>query len=61
MAALSGVSAGIQGLTGLVGFAFYFLAVLGFWGLLLLKAGRNWDKYFVSRQSLLTNGFMGGL
>ncbi|KAL5284987.1 EMC6 family protein [Megaselia abdita] len=61
MAALSGISAGIQGLTGLIGFAFYFLAVLGFWGLLLMKAGGQWKKYFVNRQSLLTNGFMGGL
>lgn len=29
--------------------------------LILLKAGTDWEKYFVSRKSLLTGGFIGGL
>ncbi|XP_055852883.1 ER membrane protein complex subunit 6 [Episyrphus balteatus] len=61
MAALSGCSAGILGLTGILGFMLYLIAVLGLWCLLLLKSGTQWKKYFISRQSLLTNGFLGGL
>lgn len=53
--------AGIMGLTGILGFLFYFVAVLGLWCMLLLKSGANWQKYFISRRSLLTSGFMGGL
>jgi hypothetical protein len=29
--------------------------------LILLKAGSNWKKYFISRRTLLTNGFFGSL
>ena len=29
--------------------------------LLLLKAGPQWEKYFTSRSSLLSNGLSGGL
>uniref|UniRef100_A0A1L8D8R7 ER membrane protein complex subunit 6 n=2 Tax=Nyssomyia neivai TaxID=330878 RepID=A0A1L8D8R7_9DIPT len=61
MAALSGSTAGILGLTGIIGFLFYLFAVFGLWFLLLSKSGTNWQKYFISRRSLLTNGFMGGL
>uniref|UniRef100_T1E3A5 ER membrane protein complex subunit 6 n=1 Tax=Psorophora albipes TaxID=869069 RepID=T1E3A5_9DIPT len=61
MAALSGSTAGVLGLTGILGFLFYVFAVLGLWCLLLLKSGSNWQKYFISRKSLLTNGFLGGL
>ena len=61
MAALSGSTAGLFGLTGLYGFCFYFLAVFGLWVMLLAKAGTQWKKYFVNRSSLLTNGFFGGL
>lgn len=55
------VHSGIMGLTGILGFLFYLVAVFGLWFLLLLKSGSNWQKYFISRKSLLTNGFMGGL
>jgi len=61
MAALSGSTAGIIGLTGLWGFTFYILSVLGLWTLLMAKAGANWSKFFISRRAILTNGFMGGL
>ncbi|XP_031633241.1 ER membrane protein complex subunit 6 [Contarinia nasturtii] len=61
MAALSGSTAGIMGLTGIIGFLFYLVSVLGLWCLLLLKTGSNWKKFFINRQSLLTNGFLGGL
>uniref|UniRef100_A0A6M2DIK7 ER membrane protein complex subunit 6 n=1 Tax=Xenopsylla cheopis TaxID=163159 RepID=A0A6M2DIK7_XENCH len=61
MSALSGGTAGILGLTSFYGFGFYLLAVFGLWALLLWKAGSNWQKYFVCRRSLLTNGFLGGL
>lgn len=52
---------GIMGLTGIIGFLFYLVSVFGLWFLLLLKAGSNWKKYFINRQSLLTSGFLGGL
>lgn len=61
MAALSGCTAGMLGFTGLYGAAFYILAVTGLWGMLLLKAGSDWQEYFVSRKALLTNGFFGQL
>lgn len=53
--------AGIMGLTGILGFLFYVVAVVGLWVLLLLKSGANWQKYFINRKSLLTNGFLAGL
>lgn len=52
---------GILGLTGIIGFLFYVFAVFGLWFLLLLKSGANWQKYFITRRSLLTNNFLGGL
>uniref|UniRef100_A0A1B6DAU0 ER membrane protein complex subunit 6 n=1 Tax=Clastoptera arizonana TaxID=38151 RepID=A0A1B6DAU0_9HEMI len=61
MAALSGGTAGLLGLTGFYGFGFYVFAVLGLWVLLLLKAGSQWQKYFINRRILLSNGFFGGL
>lgn len=61
MAALSGSTAGVLGLTGLYGFAFYVFAVVILWIMFMLKTGANWHKFHVSRQSLLTNGFFGAL
>jgi len=59
LAALSGSTAGILGLSTLYGFGFYVISVLVLWLMMLWKAGVNWKKYFVSRQQLLTNGFFG--
>ncbi|KAK7790821.1 hypothetical protein R5R35_008602 [Gryllus longicercus] len=61
MAALSGATAGLLGLTGFYGFGFYVFAVIGLWCLILFKAGAHWEKYFISRRALLTSGFFGGL
>ncbi|XP_067628523.1 ER membrane protein complex subunit 6 [Eurosta solidaginis] len=61
MAALSGCAAGILGLNGLLGFLFYFLAVFVLWLMILAKCGTQWRKFFINRQSLLTNNFLGGL
>ncbi|XP_071455338.1 ER membrane protein complex subunit 6 [Hetaerina americana] len=61
MAALSGGTAGLLGLTSFYGFAFYVFAVVGLWGLILVKAGSQWKKYFISRKTILTHGFFGGL
>ncbi|XP_050536265.1 ER membrane protein complex subunit 6 isoform X2 [Daktulosphaira vitifoliae] len=61
MSALSGSTAGILGLTGLSGFIFYIFSVFMLWGLLLFKAGKCWQKYFLNRHSLLTGGFFSGL
>jgi ER membrane protein complex subunit 6 len=59
--ALAGITAGILGLTGLLGFIFYIAALLAFFGLLVFKTGSNWKDYFMNRNVLLTNGFLGGL
>jgi len=63
VAALSGSCAGIIGLTGISGFAFYFLSAVILWLMVLYKAGFNdkWKKYFRQRKILLTNGIFDGL
>ncbi|KFQ76319.1 ER membrane protein complex subunit 6 [Phaethon lepturus] len=64
VSALSGATAGGPGLTGppgLHGFIFYFLASVLLSVLLVLKAGRRWNKYFKSRRPLFTGGLIGGL
>jgi len=60
-AVFSGMGAGILGLTNLYGFGFYFVAIIGLWLILIAKAGTNYQSYFTSRRSLLTNGFFGSL
>ncbi|KAF7253004.1 hypothetical protein EG68_08804 [Paragonimus skrjabini miyazakii] len=61
VAAISGCTAGILGLTGLLGFMFYFLAH-GFLSFLLLqKTGAAWNKYFLQRSSLTYGGIWGEL
>lgn len=59
--ALSGSCAGILGLTGIVGFGFYFVSALMLWLMILYKAGDDSKKYFRQRQILLTNGILDGL
>ncbi|XP_076057112.1 ER membrane protein complex subunit 6 [Oratosquilla oratoria] len=61
MAALSGCTAGLLGLTALYGFLFFFVAVVVLWLMLLMKAGAQWQQYFVSRKALLTSGIFSGL
>ncbi|KAH8382426.1 hypothetical protein KR009_003497 [Drosophila setifemur] len=52
---------GILGLSGTLGFLFYFLSVFVLWILVLAKSGTQWRKFFINRRNLLTNQFMGGL
>ncbi|ESP00083.1 hypothetical protein LOTGIDRAFT_231007 [Lottia gigantea] len=61
MACLGGASAGILGLTGLYGFAFYFITSILFSVMVLIKAGSRWNNFFVSRKILFTNGLLGAL
>lgn len=61
MSALSGCTAGVLGLTSLYGFAFYFIMAILLWFLVLAKAGAEWNKFFVSRTSILTSGLFGGI
>ncbi|KAH8414618.1 hypothetical protein KR215_010370 [Drosophila sulfurigaster] len=61
MAAISGCAAGILGLSGTLGFLFYFVSVFVLWLMVLAKSGIQWRKYFINRRNLLTNQFMGGL
>ena len=64
ISALSGVTAGILGLTGLYGFIFYVICALGlFVGLVLKSGGRksHSKQYFLSRKQLLYSGQFGAL
>ena len=61
MAALSGSTAGILGLTALNGFAFFLLMILVLWFMIMASAGKNWNRYFLSRTAIITNGFFGAL
>ncbi|KFO10341.1 ER membrane protein complex subunit 6 [Balearica regulorum gibbericeps] len=58
VSALSGATAGVKKKHG---FIFYFLASVLLSVLLVLKAGRRWNKYFKSRRPLFTGGLIGGL
>ncbi|XP_019867237.1 ER membrane protein complex subunit 6 [Aethina tumida] len=62
MAALSGCTAGLLGLTGLYGAFFFVFSVVSLWLMVLGKAGfSTWNKYFISRKPLLTNSIYGQL
>lgn len=61
MSALSGCAAGMLGLTSLWGFAFYVVMNVLLWVMILMKAGPEWNKYFTSRQSILTGGLFNGI
>ncbi|VEL43269.1 unnamed protein product [Protopolystoma xenopodis] len=59
IAAISGCTAGILGLTGLMGFLFYLLTSCILSLLMMQKAGSNWRKYFLQKSSLLIHGIFG--
>lgn len=56
-----GATSGTLGLTGIKGFVFYFVMSMALSAMLYFKAGTNWNKYFLSRRSLWTDGILGGL
>merc|ERR1712168_272347 len=56
LAVIPGSAAGILGLTGLYGFAFYVLASFIMSMLLALKTQSKCDRYFLSKWHVLTNG-----
>lgn len=58
---VAGCTAGILGLTGFSGFGFYILASMLMTVILLVKAGSQWRKYFLSRRSLWWDGLLGGI
>jgi len=61
VAAISGATAGILGLTGLYGFGFFILYSILFSILLAIKAGTSWNKYFTTRRAIWFDGILGGL
>ncbi|XP_059157727.1 ER membrane protein complex subunit 6-like [Physella acuta] len=61
ISALSGATAGIMGLTSLWGFIFYFITAAMLSVFLLLKAGSQWNSFFMTRRVLFSNGLFGGL
>ena len=60
-AVIAGAAAGIMGLTGLYGFAFFILFSVILSAILSMKAGRDWNKYFTTRRQLWIDGVVGGL
>ena len=60
-AVIAGAAAGIMGLTGLYGFAFFTLFSIALSMILSMKAGRDWDKYFTTKRQLWLDGVVGGL
>eukprot|EP00111_Clytia_hemisphaerica_P021168 TCONS_00062359-protein len=61
LAFVSGSAAGILGLTGLNGFFFYMIASIFMSVLLGLKTQSQWDRYFLSKWHVWTNGIFGEL
>ncbi|KAG5885155.1 hypothetical protein JTB14_037604 [Gonioctena quinquepunctata] len=60
VAAVSGCTAGVLGLTSVYGALFFIFAATSFWFMVLSKAGiDSWKSYFISRKSLLLNGLLG--
>lgn len=60
-AVIAGAAAGIMGLTGLYGFAFFILFSVALSVVLSMKAGRDWTKYFTTKRQLWMDGVLGGL
>jgi len=61
MTALAGAAAGILGLKGWAGFAFYPVVWFTLAALFLLKTGWRPTAYFKSPYTVLTEGMLGGL
>lgn len=61
MSALAGCTAGILGLYSIYGFVFYFLMAGILWLFVLLKTGKDFDKYFHSKTQVLTGSLGSGL
>lgn len=61
MSALSGCAAGIMGLTGLYGFAFYFVFSFILSILIVFYLGRNVDNFFLSKKNIFTGTLWSGL
>lgn len=61
IAVISGVTAGILGLTGIYGFALYIVYSLALSIILAIKVGSNWSIYFPTWRSVWIDGVLGGL
>ncbi|KAL7074560.1 hypothetical protein ACQ4LE_006429 [Meloidogyne hapla] len=59
--AVSGIASGILGLTGIIGFVFYFVCVLIQALIWDYKAGFQWTSFFTKRSLLVGHSLIGGL
>uniref|UniRef100_A0A915KB06 ER membrane protein complex subunit 6 n=1 Tax=Romanomermis culicivorax TaxID=13658 RepID=A0A915KB06_ROMCU len=60
-AAASGCAAGILGLTGFYGFAFYFICAFVQSLIWFVKMGGRWDKFFMQKSTIWSHSLFGGL
>merc|ERR1712025_1330443 len=61
LASITGSAAGILGLTSLYGFIFYAAASLVMSVMLGVKTQSKWDRFFLARSHVWTNGVLGEL
>jgi ER membrane protein complex subunit 6 len=61
VSALSGCAAGIMGLTGFYGFGFYLICSLILSMIIFVTIGKNIDKYFISKQNIVTGTLWSGI
>lgn len=61
LSVVAGATGGVLGLTGLYGFALYFVYTLLLSLIFTLKVGSKWKHYFSSQRSIWLGGALGGL
>ena len=61
VSALSGCTAGVLGLTGLYGFAFYFICSICVSAAICALLGDRFDKYFLAKQQIFTGPLWSGI
>lgn len=61
VSALSGCTAGLLGLTGLYGFAFYLICSVFISAAILISLGNRFENFFLSAQQVITGPLWSGI
>lgn len=61
VSALSGCTAGLLGLTGLNGFAFYFVCSICVSTAIFISLGNRFEKFFLEKQQIFTGPLWSGI